>query len=125
MLERVKKEGRIPNDKDWLGIYQKYPETMETLKKVADFHKFIMDNRESLLRILQQPEKIKTYRQSGHYIDAKTKTAGQKQQRSFFDLLSKETKGKISQLGVEVETEGIRLTPPQDKLMKCAYAAFT
>ena len=110
-LERWIEEGEISKE-------LANTETLETIKKKRSFHKFILDNKENLLKILQQPsDKKRKFRQSGHFVDQKLKTAIPEKQTTIFDILSTETKEKIHQHGVEMRTEGIRLTPPQDKLM--------
>jgi len=77
-------------------------------------HKFVEDNRETLLKLLQAPLRSKRYRQSGHFIDQKLKYTISGDTAS----ITQETQEKILRYtGVAIRSEGIRLTPPQDKLI--------
>jgi len=72
MVARVRKEGREPTSEDWLELIKTKQQTMEHLLKGVEFHKFILENRESLLKTLQKPSpKNKTFRQSRELIDNK------------------------------------------------------
>jgi hypothetical protein len=72
----------------------------------------------TILEEIRKPRKKGSFRQSGHFVDQKLKyTVPKDGQPSLFDLVSEETKEKIIHSGLEVRTQGIRLTPPQDKLM--------
>lgn len=114
MVERVRKEGREPTEDDWRALDNPSQVTMESLQKKTSFHNFLMENREKLLKILQQPAaKKRKYRQSGHFVDQKVKVS----QPDIFDSLSNETQEKMAERGIEVRTEGVKLTPPQDKLL--------
>lgn len=82
------------------------------------FQQFVEENRETILKLLHVPIKPRKYRQSGHFVDQKLKYAIPDQNPTIFDLISSETKEKISRHGgVGIRAEGIRLTPPQDKLI--------
>lgn len=119
-FQRWLKEGKAPenlSEEDRKAFEDELSSLAET-KSATSLRKLILDNRETLLKLLQ-PVKSRKFRQSGHFVDQKLKfsvpaDAGP----TLFDLLTKETKDKIAHSGnVEIRTEGIRLTAPQDKLM--------
>ena len=143
ITEEIKKwvqEGRLPENmsaeeleaviKKWADrkrstddlseLFPRQGGKVEDIKKNAALHKFVLDNRDTLLQLLQ-PEKARKsrkFRQSGHFVDQKLKfTVPSDPSPSLFDLISTETKDKITRNNVEIRTEGIRLTAPQDKLM--------
>lgn len=66
---------------------------------------------------IRKPKKSPKYRQAGHLVDEKLKYQGANSSDSLFDLLSDETKQKIRESKIEVKAEGIRLTPPENKLI--------
>lgn len=67
---------------------------------------------------IQKPRKIPKYRQSGHFVDEKLKyPMPQEEQLNLFDLLSPLTKQKIEDSKIEVTAQGIKLTPPENKLV--------
>lgn len=115
MVERVRKEGREPTIEDWQSLIPSFkPVTMEDLKNQTAFHTFLMENREKLLKILQQPStKKRKFRKSGHFIDQKLKVS----KTDILDSLTSETQEKMAERGIEVKTEGVKLSPPQDKLL--------
>jgi len=88
----------------------------EDMKKSMDLHKFILDNKESLLKIIQGAEKPRKFRQSAHYVEQKLhyeKPASK--QICLFDKLSPLTVDKIKE--DSVKHIGIKLSPPEDKLV--------
>jgi hypothetical protein len=83
-----------------------------------DLHQFVMNNREMLLKLLKQPDKKpRKIRHSGHFVDQKLKYTTPDKEPSFLDIISTETREKIAARNVEIRTEGIKLSPPQDKLI--------
>lgn len=72
----------------------------------------------TIIEEIRKPRKKGTFRQPGHFVDQKLKYSNPREgQPTLFDLISDETKEKIAHSGLEVRTQGIRLTAPQDKLM--------
>jgi hypothetical protein len=67
----------------------------------------------------KQPDPLKTckFRQSGLFIDQKVKISYPRKQRLLFEMLSSETRDKMSTQSLEIRAEGIRLTPSQDRLI--------
>lgn len=65
---------------------------------------------------IQKPKKVPKYRQSGHLVDEKLKYSKPNHPETFFDLLQ-ETKQKIEESKIEVKAEGIKLTPPENKIV--------
>ena len=65
----------------------------------------------------RETSKSEKYRQSGHLIDEKLKHSGQRKNKDIFDSISNETKQKIEESKIEVKVEGIKLTPPENKLL--------
>lgn len=114
MAEKAKLEGRELTLNDWQALTPQNNVTFESIQKSVSFHTFLMENKEKLLKVLQPstPKKRK-YRQAGHFVDQKLKVS----QMDIFDSLGNETKDKIEERGIEIRTEGIKLTPPQDKLL--------
>ena len=68
---------------------------------------------EEIQKSSRKPQK---YRQAGHLVDEKLKYSTT-EQLSFWDLLTPETKQKIEESKIEVKAEGIKLTPPENKLV--------
>ncbi len=99
---------------------EKAKSSKDEIEKGLAFYKFILENKEILKKIIGEEKKrpIK-FRQSGHLIDQTLKYSDpKKQQLTFFDILHDETRLKIEQSKLEVRAEGIRLTPPEDKMLK-------
>lgn len=91
--------------------------SLEEIEKGLQFYKFLNENKENL--IWNGKKKPTKFRQSGHLADQTLKYKDQdRQQLTFFDLLSSETKEKISDSKIEIKAEGIRLTPAEDRLIK-------
>ena len=65
-------------------------------------------------RSFDKPEKVRT---SGHYFDNKLKGKTSQGQMTLFDALSPATKERKEKTDVQVSAEGIRLTPPQNRLI--------
>jgi hypothetical protein len=79
---------------------------------------FIVDNQDLLQQALLNGKK-KKFRQSGHLTDQTLKYKHpSSRQMSLFDVLSNETVEKIQETKFEVKAEGIRLTPPEDRILK-------
>ncbi len=70
---------------------------------------------EFILDSLKKPLKSQKYRQSGHLVDGKLKY-NMPDRPSLFDSLMPETIQKIEESKLEVKVEGIKLTPPENKL---------
>ena len=70
---------------------------------------------ELILDSLKEPLKSQKYRQSGHLVDGKLKY-NMPDRPSLFDYLMPETIQKIEESKLEVKVEGIKLTPPENKL---------
>ncbi len=66
---------------------------------------------------IKKPNKSPKYRQSGHLVDEKLKYVKPRQEATLFDLISPETKQKIEESKIEIKAEGIKLTPPENKLV--------
>ena len=66
----------------------------------------------ALVEEIRKPKKPKKIRHSGHFLDQKLKYEDPNKKSSI--LLSEETKRKV---GEEIRTEGIKLSPTQDKLI--------
>ncbi len=120
LVRSNKRENKEPTSDEWSELTQKQPGSVVDIKKNTTLHKFVLNNRETLLQLLQ-PDKVRKsrkFRQSGHFVDQKLKfSVPNDPNPSLFDLISTETKDKIVRNNVEIRTEGIRLTAPQDKLM--------
>jgi len=73
----------------------------------------------TLIEEIRKPKKVIKYRQSGHLVDEKLKYTKSSQTHSPypFDLLSPEIKKKIEESKQEVKAEGIKLTPPENKIV--------
>ncbi|MCB1073353.1 MAG: hypothetical protein KDK96_09680 [Chlamydiia bacterium] len=81
---------------------------------------FLKNNSEKLIKILDPSKKhIEKIRHSGHFIDQKLKYEYPKQnQLNLFEQIeSKHLKTKIEKYEFEVKSVGVRLTPPEDKLL--------
>lgn len=71
----------------------------------------------TLIEEIRKPQRKPTkYRQSGHLVDEKLKYSMPPQQ-TLFDIIAPEVKQKIEESKIEVKAEGIKLTPPQNKLI--------
>ncbi|MCB1116856.1 MAG: hypothetical protein KDK71_10350, partial [Chlamydiia bacterium] len=81
---------------------------------------FLKENNEKLINLLDPNKKrsIKV-RHAGHFIDQKLKYEFPTQnQITIFDAIeSNPTKAKIEKYGIEVTSVGVKLTPPEDKLL--------
>lgn len=118
MAERAKNENRELTPEDWLELAKSYPTNLEDVGKASELIQFVLKNREVLLKLLKQPvPKTRKIRHAGHFVDQKLKYSTLDKQPSLFDMVSAETKEKMAVRNVEIRTEGIRLSPPQDKLM--------
>ena len=101
---------------------KKNARSQEELEKQLALHHFLLEHKDSLLKILEHKDHKRNskFRHSGHLVDQKLKYSDpSKSNMPLLDLLSKETKEKIHN-SPSVDTfrmEGIRLTPPQDKLI--------
>lgn len=71
---------------------------------------------ETVIDSIIKPLKFKKNRLSGHLVDEKLKYKTQ-ETPSLFDSLMPETKQKIEDSKIEVKAEGIKLTPPENKLI--------
>lgn len=71
---------------------------------------------------IKKTAKPKKYRQSGHLVDEKLKYNLPNKEQTLFDLISPETKQKIEESKIEVKAEGIKLTPPENKLLHALNA---
>jgi hypothetical protein len=110
--EKAEKEGRELGENDVTAIPPPNQISIEDIEKTIFFHKFLIKNREKLLQILQQkPTKKRKIRHSGHLVDQKVKTT------QSLDSISSETQKKINEKGIEIRSEGIKLSPTQDKLL--------
>lgn len=77
-------------------------------------------SRQDIVKIIQEirkPKRPTKYRQSGHLVDEKLKYTMPTTPQTLFDLLAPEVKQKIEESKIEVKVEGIKLTPPQNKLV--------
>jgi len=87
-------------------------------EKELAFKKFLLENQDYLLEVFESKKggKKRKIRQSAHYIEQKLKyEKPSKQQISLFDILSPETQEKIKHESVSFI--GIKLSPPEDRLM--------
>lgn len=100
---------------------KKNAQSQEELEKQLALHHFLLDHKDYLLKILENKEhkKHSTFRHSGHLVDQKLRHSDpSKSNPSLLELLSKETIDKMEKhSSIDVRIEGIRLTPPQDKLI--------
>lgn len=118
VVEKIQKEGRELTPEDWGEFAKKHQPNMEEVKKSSALHEFILSHRELLLKLLkEEPLKKKKIRHSGHFVDQKLKYTMPDKDPPLLDLISSETREKIASRNVEVRAEGIRLSPPQDKLV--------
>ncbi|MBA3706710.1 MAG: hypothetical protein H0W84_12660 [Bacteroidetes bacterium] len=95
-------------------------EQNEDLKKfLSKFNKPLTKKQiVTIIQEIREPRKPQKYRQSGHLVDQKLKySKTQQQQLSLFDLLSEPTQKKIEESKIEIKAEGIKLTPPENKLI--------
>jgi hypothetical protein len=69
MLKKLMHRRR--DTEDWSSLFQKQAGKVEDIKKNAALHKFLLDNRETLLQLLQpdRARKSRKFRQSGHFVD--------------------------------------------------------
>lgn len=85
-------------------------------KRQDALHQFILDNKDYLLKVIEESGKKKKFRQSAHYVEQKLSYERPKSKNlEIFDLISPETRDKIK--NEEVRYIGIRLTPPEDRLV--------
>ena len=91
--------------------------TDEDLSKHMEFFEYIHKNKDLILTLLNQ-EKTPTYKQSAHYVESKLQYPHKKKYPSLFEVIQEATKTKVKD-SQELPPQyiGIRLTPPQDKLM--------
>ncbi|MCB1115575.1 MAG: hypothetical protein KDK71_03800 [Chlamydiia bacterium] len=81
---------------------------------------FIHENNDRLINILDANKKRNVkIRHAGHFIDQKLKYKGPEQnQMTIFEAIeSNPTKEKIEKYGIAVTSVGVKLTPPEDKLL--------
>jgi len=71
----------------------------------------------TLIEEIRKPKKTQKYRQSGHLVDEKLKYSKPSHTETLFDLISQDTKEKIEESKIEVKAEGIKLTPPENKIV--------
>jgi len=91
--------------------------SIEDGKKEIEAQKWILDNRDYLLSILEN-KKTKKFKQSAHYVEEKLKYPKTKPQLNLFDILTSSTKEKIKETqDLPPKFIGIKLSPPQDKMM--------
>lgn len=87
---------------------------------VAKFGRTRPLTRKEIVTFIEEigkPTKQLKYRQSGHLVDEKLKYSPPNQEINLFDRISPETKQKIEESKVEIRAEGIKLTPPENKLL--------
>jgi len=92
----------------------------EDKKSLLSRLNFLRDNSEKLFKLIDPMRKnVEKIRHSGHFIDQKLKYEYPKQnQITIFDAIeSKHLKTKIEKYEFEVKSVGVRLTPPEDKLL--------
>lgn len=95
--------------------------TLVNIEKGLALYKFIVQNKESLNQIISSGKRKQSkFRQSGHLTDQtlKYKEPTKNQQLTIFDLLTSETKEKIQESKIEIKAEGVRLSPPEDRILK-------
>lgn len=110
------KQNPNPTEEQILEIAKNNMSSLEDVKKSIELHKFILNNKESLLKILEGTEKKKKYRQSAHYVEQTLKyDKPNTKQMSIFDILSPETKEKVKD--ETIHYIGIRLSPEETKLV--------
>lgn len=118
LLERCQKENRNPTEQDWLAVGGIFNTTSGQLQKEIALHKFILTNKEYLLKVMEDGGRPKRkFRQSAHFVEQKLKyeKPTKKQQPSLFDIINPETSDKIKD--ETVKYIGIKLTPPEDRLV--------
>lgn len=116
ILAEEKALGKNPTEQQILEIHQKHERSLEDSKKFVEFQKFILSNKESLLKIIEGAEKKKKYRQSAHYVEQKLRyDKPNSNQMTIFDILCPETVEKIKDESIQYV--GIRLSPPEDRLV--------
>lgn len=103
---------------DFASFFAEQSSQEEIVQGVA-LYNFILENIDSLKRISEPKKRPSKFRQSGHLIDQTLKfNDPKKRQMTLFDLIHDETRHKIDESKIEVKTQGIRLTPPEDKMLK-------
>jgi len=117
MLNKCKEEQRDPTNEDWQKLGRFFKSDKIQIKKQTDLTKFILDNKDFLLEVIEKEGKPKKkFRQSAHYVEQKLSyTKPQKTQPSLFDILDPSTKDKIK--SESVQYIGIKLTPPENSLV--------
>ena len=74
--------------------------------------------RKEIVTFIEEIRKPRKYRQSGHLVDEKLKySCHEETQLTIFDRLSPSIVQKIEKSKIEVKAEGIKLTPPENKLI--------
>lgn len=72
----------------------------------------------ALIEEIRKPKKTQKYRHSGHLVDQKLKYSdGHSPQANMLENLSIELKQEIKESKIEIKAEGIKLTPPENKLI--------
>jgi hypothetical protein len=107
--------------KETAGIKKLTKEQSEGLKAfIASFGAERPLTRKEIVTFIEEirkPKKTPKYRQSGHLVDEKLKYLPSNSQSSLFDIISPETRQKIEESELQVKAEGIKLTPPESKLI--------
>jgi|GEM_PF-1655897 len=118
LLDRCKRENRDPTEEDWLELGKKFNKNIDQIHKETSLHKFIVDNKNYLLKVIEEVSKPKRkFRQSAHYVEQKLKynKPTKTPEPNLFDLLNPETIDKIKD--ETVQYVGIKLTPPEDRIV--------
>lgn len=92
----------------------------EVKDRLLELLNFLIENNEKLINLLDPNKKRSAkVRHSGHFIDQKLKYVFPKRnQLTLFESIeSSPIKTKIEKYGFEVKSVGVRLTPPEDKLL--------
>lgn len=67
---------------------------------------------------IRKPKKTQKYRHSGHLVDQKLKYSdGRLSKKNMVETLSADVKQEIKESKIEIKAEGIKLTPPENKLI--------
>lgn len=118
LIERCKRENRDPTTEDWIELGKKFNKNIDQIHKETSLHKFIVDNKKYLLKVIEEVSKPKRkFRQSAHYVEQKLKynKPTKNPEPNLFDLLNPETIDKIKD--ETVQYVGIKLTPPEDRIV--------
>jgi hypothetical protein len=120
VLEKGEDGANTQTPKD---VYKMTPKQHEELKilleKIGNQKNLTRTEIVKIIEEIRKPQKQK-YRQSGHLVDEKLKHSfpvNAHYQPTLFDLISPNTRQKIEESKIEVKAEGIKLTPPENKLI--------